>query len=55
MTTFIAVIILVVCFGLMAVGLIFAKKVLKRGCTLGDDCTCKKNPESSPDNCEYKK
>ena len=34
MTSLIAIIILVACFGLMAIGLIFAKKVLKRGCSL---------------------
>ncbi|HBR14117.1 MAG TPA: hypothetical protein DD723_01050 [Candidatus Omnitrophica bacterium] len=49
--------ILGVCFGLMAIGLIFARKVLQKGCSLDpSSCTCRKEssegngktPHSSP-------
>lgn len=43
MNYLLAFLVLVACFALMAVGVIFAKKVLKRGCSLNpQDCACRK-------------
>jgi len=53
MTTVIAIAFLLGFFALMAVGLLVAKKTLKRGCSLGADCTCKTNPAPASD-CEHK-
>lgn len=55
MTYFITIVVLLALFILMALGLILAKKTLKRGCSLGDDCTCKNDPKKSPpEDCEHK-
>jgi len=38
------------CLAGMSLGLIFAKKILKKGCSLGPDCSCKKE-NTPPDQC----
>ena len=55
MTYIITIIVLLASFILMAAGLLLAKKTLKRGCSLGDDCTCKNDPQKSvSEDCEHK-
>jgi len=51
MTYILSILILILVFALMAVGLIFAKKVLKKGCSLGPDCSCK-TKNISPEDCD---
>ena len=41
------------CFAAMAIGIIFAKKILKKGCSLDpEECICRKEGKD-PDKCEY--
>ena len=43
MNYFITFFVLAFCFALMAIGLIFAKKVLTKGCSMTpEECLCKK-------------
>jgi len=52
MEFFTTLIVLSLCFGLMAVGLIFSRKVLRRGCSVNpDDCACLKEGKS-PEECD---
>ena len=47
-----AILILGLCILAMAVGLIFAKKVLKKGCSLNpDECECRREGKD-PSKCE---
>jgi len=40
------------CIFFMAIGLIFSKKILKKGCSLGPDCTCKNEESTKLEDCE---
>ena len=52
MRYFIAFIILGLCFTAMAVGLIVAKRILRRGCSLDpDSCACRREGKD-PSQCE---
>lgn len=45
-------IVLSLCFGLMAIGLLFSRKVLRRGCSIDpDECACLKEGKS-PEECD---
>ena len=52
MTYLLAFLLFTILFALMAVGYIFGKKVLQKGCALGSDCTCKAQ-NKDPENCEH--
>ncbi|MDP2653564.1 MAG: hypothetical protein Q8Q08_05965 [Candidatus Omnitrophota bacterium] len=54
MEKFLSILVLIGCFGMMAIGLILARKTLKKGCSLGPDCHCKNDPPKSSDDCEHK-
>lgn len=52
MELLVTLVILALCFGLMAIGLLFARKTLRRGCALNpDDCACRKE-DKSPEECD---
>lgn len=52
MEFFTTLIVLSLCFSLMAIGLIFSRKVLRRGCSVNpDECTCAKEGKS-PQECD---
>ena len=54
MNLLLTLIILTLCFSLMAVGLLLKKKALRRGCSVNpDDCACLKEGKS-PDECDQK-
>lgn len=53
MTYVMAIIVFMALFALMAVGYIFGKKVLQKGCALGPDCTCRAQ-NKDPEDCEHK-
>ena len=47
MEFFTTLIVLSLCFSLMAIGLIFSRKVLRRGCSINpDECACLKEGKS---------
>ncbi len=54
MNYFLSVLTFLASFLLLGIGLIVAKKTLKRGCSLGADCTCKNDPEASSKECEHR-
>ena len=52
MEFFTTLIVLSLSFGLMAIGLIFSRKVLRRGCSIDPDaCACLKEGKS-PEECD---
>ena len=52
MEFFTTLIVLSLCFSLMAIGLIFSRKVLRRGCSVNpDDCACLKEGKP-PEKCD---
>ncbi len=55
MTYVIAILVLAVCFGLLCAGLLFARRALRKGCSLGPDCHCKtESTRPTPDEeCEH--
>jgi len=46
--------IFVLCFAGMAIGLLLTKKVLKKGCALGPDCACQKEPDPKAEKADCK-
>ena len=51
MELFATLVVLSLCFGLMAVGLMFSRKALRRGCSINpDECACLKEGKS-PQEC----
>lgn len=47
MELFATLVVLSLCFSLMAIGLIFSRKVLRRGCSINpDECACLKEGKS---------
>lgn len=51
MEFFATLVVLLLAFGLMAVGLLFSRKILRRGCSIDpDDCACLKEGKS-PEEC----
>jgi len=52
MEFFTTLIVLSLCFSLMAIGLVFSRKVLRRGCSTDPDaCACRKEGKS-PEECD---
>ncbi|VAW18176.1 hypothetical protein MNBD_BACTEROID05-304 [hydrothermal vent metagenome] len=52
MNYFLAIIVFLFCFGAMAIGLILAKKVLTKGCSIDPDaCKCRKEGKD-PSECD---
>lgn len=55
MELFATLVVLSLCFSLMAIGLIFARKALRRGCSINpEECACLKEGKS-PKECEQEK
>ena len=55
MNYLLSLLVFMLAFLLLGIGLIVAKKTLKKGCSLGPDCTCKNTPEdSSSKDCEHR-
>ncbi len=52
MEFFATLVVLILAFGLMAVGLFFSRKALRKGCSINpDDCACLKEGKS-PKECD---
>ncbi len=49
MTIFISIFIIVICVGLMSLGIIFHNKPIKKTCSPGSNCECKKQGKDSSD------
>lgn len=49
---FLTLLVLITCFGLMAIGILVARKTLRRGCSVNsDDCACRRQGKD-PSRCD---